>query len=140
MARFIDSRGDAWTIQLDLGLCRRLARTVSIDVMNPSDYQTLICSVSARLEYAFAACSDRATELGVNDLNEFGRRLGDAATDCSDALQEALITFYQSLGQTELRVQAEANLKVMKAARQPAEELMQQWESMTEKHLQQMRG
>ena len=122
MTKFIDKNGDEWKVHLTLAKSRQLANVgPMLDVFNFADLDRLSQSIGLRLEYLYYCCREKAAELDVVDLDDFASRLmstEETANKASDALQEALVSFFRRLGQTMQADLAEEYLIHMKAERE----------------------
>ena len=121
MVQFQDSKGDNWGVVITLGDTRRVARACGIDLLNDAQYQTLLGSIGARIEYLYCLLRPECEKRGIGSLDEFDALLCADEETChaaSFALQEAIVNFYRSRGMTALATLNEEALQQMREVRE----------------------
>lgn len=99
MAKFTDSKGTSWRLDLNVGLLEDAKKETGIDLDSITDDANklagLILSNPRKLvEFLYVLCEEQIVESGL-DAKEFGRRFNRETLDrAGDALVEAIVDFY----------------------------------------------
>ena len=99
MAKFTDSKGDAWDITLDVGTLERLAAEADFDLDAAMEKPESLGAAFTRSPRAlgqllWVLCDEQAKARGL-DPRAFGRRLDRPTLDAAaDAFFEAAVLFY----------------------------------------------
>lgn len=107
MAKFIDSTGNTWYINLNVGMVEDVKEKTSVDmdliVKEPENLAKYLSEEPRKMaEMLYVLCEEQIKDRAMTP-RDFGRLLNretlDAATDC---FLEAIVTFYPrgSVGQT----------------------------------------
>jgi hypothetical protein len=106
MKTFQDTKGDTWTVSINVATIKRVRGLTSIDLMSVLDgklLETLSSDLIQLCDIVYAVCKPECDLRNVSD-EDFGRRMaGDAIAAAWVALTEELADFFPPARRTLLR-------------------------------------
>lgn len=109
MKTFRDNQGNEWTIDLNVGACRRLKDRLDLDLLSSDDrvfgdqLQRLSEDIVLLVDALYVLVEPQCRERGLSD-EQFAERMGGEAIESAcDALAEALADFFQNPNKRRVR-------------------------------------
>lgn len=99
MHKFIDNRGDEWSVAIEFRTAKRVRDTLGFDLLGKRNIQETLASLRDPLllvDVLYLLCQPQAEERAIDDVT-FGRRLiGDPIEPACVALMRAIIDHFPS--------------------------------------------
>ena len=98
MATFTDAKDREWAVEVTVGTIKRVRSLIDVDLLDLSDGSNMITRLAIDpillCNVLFVVCKPQADEAGVTD-EQFGEALfGDALEAATNAMLEALVSFF----------------------------------------------